>query len=125
MLSANDTRVKVQLNAPGSYVLHVYLEPDSGAAPKGRRYLGLEDDDCNENKSLYGVGTNGDVPIPKGGTKLVDIGAQEFTWYCGSSEESAVARPATNLLEVVRKSYDDSVLWKCFKKLTLSPDVSW
>ena len=67
----------------------------------------------------------GDVTIPKGGTKTVAIAAQQFTWHCGGSEESSVARPGTNLLEVVRKTTNDTVLWKCFKTLTLSPDVSW
>jgi hypothetical protein len=125
LVSADATSAKVELNGPGQYVLRVFLEPDTGPAPKGRRYLGLEDDDCQPNKSLVVKTPAGDVSIGKGDTKVVDIGAQEFKWYCGGSEESAVARPNTDFLEVKRFSSDDTILWKCFKALTLTPDITW
>lgn len=125
VVSSDATTAKIELNGPGKYVLRVFLEPDSGPAPKGRRYLGLEDDDCGPSKSLLVKSPNGDVSVGKGATKVVAIGAQEFKWYCGGSDESSVARPGTDFLEVVRSSTSDTVLWKCFKSLTLSPDVSW
>lgn len=125
VLVANDDYAKVQLSAPGLYLLHVYLEPDTGPVPKGRRFLGIEDDDCNENKTLTVKGVTGDVAVPKAGTKVVEIGQQEFEWTCGGSEESAVARPGTQLVEVDRDADNDSVIWRCFKKLTLAPDIEW
>lgn len=109
----------------GKYDVHLFLEPDTGAPPTGRRFLGLEDDDCQPGKSLVVTGTAGDVVVPPGGTKTVTIAKKRFTWHCGGSEESSVARPKTQEIDVVRVHESDKIRWKCFKRIPLAPDITW
>jgi hypothetical protein len=124
VIPGDDDHVRVDLfYGTARYILHVYLDPDSGSAPSGWKFLGNEDDDCDPDKSLLVTGTAGEVPVPKGATRSVPIGQQQFTWHCGGTEESAVARPGTDQLEVKRHSSSDTVVWRCFKELTLTPDI--
>lgn len=123
VMKNTDTFASLRFQAHNTwYKVRLFLEPDAGPAPTGRRFIGQEDDDCQPGKSLLVTTTAGEVPVPPGGTKTVTIPKKRFTWHCGGSEESSVARPNTQEIDVVRVDNSDKVRWKCFRRVALTPD---